>query len=120
MLESEAAAGDGVDDASVGGAVVGDHALDFDAVAAEEAQGAGEEAHSGGRLLVGEHLGVGEAAVVVDGDVDVLVADGVAPLAVLVGVDRVVVLRPAADTPAGGALDPAQLLDVDVHELAWP
>ena len=60
---------------AVGAAVVGEHALDLDAVAAVEGDGAAEEADRCGRLLVGEHFGVGEAAVVVDGDVDVLPAD---------------------------------------------
>ena len=72
-------------------------------------------------FLVGEHLGVGEAAVVVDGDVDVLPADGAAAAAGCVGV--------AAGCSAGGrrapalagaAFDPAELLDVDVDELARP
>ena len=83
--------------AQVGGAVVGEDPLDADAVAAVEGDGAAEEADRGRCLLVGEHLGVGEAAVVVDGDVDVLLADRPALLAVPVG-DGVgcVVLRAAA------------------------
>src|SRR5215207_1460810 len=57
--------------------------------------------------LVGEHLGVGEPAVVVDADVDVVVADVVAAL--------------AQEGPlAGAALDPPEPLDVDMHELARP
>ena len=58
--------------------------LDPDAVAAVEAEGAAEEADRCGRFLVWEHLGVGEAAVVVDSDVDVLPAD-CSPLAGRVG-----------------------------------
>jgi hypothetical protein len=30
------------------------------------------------------------------------------------------VLRAAADAPTSTALDPAELLDVDVQQLAWP
>src|SRR5262249_14554307 len=37
-----------------------------------------------------------------------------------VGVGAGVVLAAAADAPAGTADDPAQLLDVEVDELAWP
>jgi hypothetical protein len=50
--------------------------------------------------------------------VDVLPADRVAAVAVGVGAGGVVVLWAAADSPAGTALDPAELLDVDVDELA--
>src|SRR5712692_5137598 len=49
-----------------------------------------------------------------DGDVDVLVADGMADVAGLVGESAVVVRAAATDAPAGAALDPAELLDVDV------
>ena len=61
---------------AVAGAVVGDHALDRDAVAAVEGDRTAEEAGRGRGFLVGEDFGVGEAAVVVDGDVHVLPADG--------------------------------------------
>jgi hypothetical protein len=59
--------------------------------------------------------------VVVDGDVDVLPADGVPSLARCVG-DPVVVVpaATAADALAGAALDPAELLDVDVDKPARP
>ena len=49
--------------------------FDLDAVTAVVGDGAAEEADRGGRFLVGEHLDVGEPAVVVDADVDVLPAD---------------------------------------------
>jgi hypothetical protein len=63
-----------VDGAAVAGAVVGQDPFDLDAVAAVVGECAAEEAGSGRGFLVGEHFGVGEAAVVVDGDVDVLPA----------------------------------------------
>jgi RNA-directed DNA polymerase len=47
-------------------------------VAAVEADGATEEADCGGAFLVGQHFAVGKSVVVVDGDVDVLVADSAA------------------------------------------
>jgi hypothetical protein len=62
------------------------------------AYGAAEEGGCGQRLLVGEDLGVGQAAVVVDGDVRVLEAGGLATVAVGVGASGAVVLRSAADT----------------------
>ena len=62
--------------AEVAGAVVGEEPLDLDAVAPVEGDCAAEEADGGGGLLVGEDFGVGEAAVVVDRDVDVLPAAG--------------------------------------------
>src|SRR5215213_5871675 len=120
VADRELAAGDGVHERAVGGAVVGQDRFDLDAVATVEGNGAAEEADRGRGFLVGEDFGVGEAAVIVDGDVDELVADGVASSSGLVDVARVVMLSPAADAPAGATLDPAQLLDVDVDELAGP
>ena len=51
---------------SVGGAVVGQHALDTDAVAGKERQRAAEERDRAGCFLVDEHFGVGQAGGVVD------------------------------------------------------
>src|SRR5688572_19744847 len=118
VADAQAAAGEGVDRRPVAGAVVAEDALDADAVAAEEGNGAAEEADRGCCLFVCQHLGVREAAEVVDGDVHVLVADRVAPVALAVGEGAVVVLLATADTPASSALDAAELLDIDVHELA--
>ena len=119
VFDAERSAGEGVDGGAVAAAVVGEHPLDLDAVALVEGDGAVEEAGDGGCLLVVEHLGVGETAVVVDGDVDVLPADSVADVAGPVGVFGVVVLSAAAaHPPAGAALDAAELLDVDVEQLA--
>jgi len=57
--------------------------------------------------------------VVVDRDVYELPADGLPAFAVAVDTRRVVMLAQAvADALAGAALDPAEPLDVDVHELA--
>ena len=55
---------------AVGGAVVGDHALDGDAVAGVELDRAAQERDGGGRFLVGQDFGVGQAGGVVDGDVN--------------------------------------------------
>jgi hypothetical protein len=99
VADAELAAGEGVDGGAVGGAVVAEHAFDADAVAAREADGAGEEAGGGRCCLVGEDFGVGESAVIVDGDVEVLPADAVAAAAGGVGVSGVVVLAQTV-TPA--------------------
>jgi hypothetical protein len=118
VFDPQPSAGDRMDGGAVGAAIVREDRLDADAVAPVEGNGPAQEADGRARLLVRQHLGVGEPAVVVDCDVHELVADRRAPMPVFVGEGAVVVLRAAADTPAGAADDSAQLLDVDVHELA--
>src|SRR5207302_8412134 len=103
----------------VGAAVVGEDALDADAVAGEEGDRSLQESDRGRGLFVSEHFGVGEPAEVVDGDVDELPADRAAAAAAAVGSPRPIAAgNPAADAFAGAALDPAELFDVDVDELA--
>ena len=53
---------------------VGHHALDLDAVGGEEARGADQEARAGLAALVGVHLDIGHARVVIDRDVQEVVA----------------------------------------------
>jgi hypothetical protein len=100
VADAEQATGERVDARAVGAAVVGEHALDADAVALEERDRPVQEGNRACRSLVTEHLRVGEPAVVVDGDVDVLPADGAADVARAVGEGAVVVLRPAPDAMA--------------------
>jgi hypothetical protein len=108
VAEAKLAAAKRVDRRAVGGAVVGEDAFDVDAVAAVVGDGALEEADRGGGFLVCEDLGVGEAAVVVDGDVDVLPADRAASAPVRVEAAWPVAAGGAtADAFAGAALDPA-------------
>ena len=110
VTDAELLAGEGMDDGAVGRPVVGDDALDADPVAGKEGERPAEEADGGGAFLVGEDLDVGESAEVVDGDVDVLPADGITATACRVGVAAVVMrVRPATDTLARSALDPAEL-----------
>jgi hypothetical protein len=73
-------------------------------VAGEEGERAAEEADRCRGFLVGEDFDVGEPAVVVDRDVDELVADGVAASAGRVGVGAVVVLGAAAGAVVRGFL----------------
>src|SRR3954471_14322015 len=121
VADAERATNERVDRAAVAAAVVGEHAFDGDPVSAVESDRTPEEAGRSGCLLVGQHLGIREAAVVVDGDdVHVLPADGLAHVPGRVSESPVVVLAAAVDAPAGASLDPAQLFDVDVEQLARP
>ena len=81
--------------------------------AGEEGGGPAQEGRAGGGLLVGVDLAVGEAGVVVDGGVDVVEADAAAA----VGAGG---LRGRWTSPAAAVGDPAELLDVDVDQLAGP
>ena len=64
---------------AVGGAVVGHHPLDLDAVAAKWATARRRKPIAVVGFLVGEDLDVGEPGRVVDADVDVLPADPARP-----------------------------------------
>jgi hypothetical protein len=90
----------------VAGAVVGHDSLDRDAAALEPGDRASEEARGGRGSFVGQDFGIGEARGIVDGDMDELPADA-SNASGAVSVDTM------ADTA-----DTAQLLDVDVDQLA--
>src|SRR5262245_19079443 len=108
MPDPETATRERVRDRDVGGSVVCEHSFNRDAVAAVEGDCTAKEADCGRCFLVAEDLGVGETAVVVDRDVDEL-----PPFLALVAA----VMASAGD-PVPGPVDPAELLDVDVEELA--
>ena len=95
----------------VAGAVVGQDPLDGDALAGEPGLGPGPEPGGGVLALIAEDLDVGQAGVVVDGVVDVVIptpAGGSATVAYSLG---------ASDHAVAAAVgDPAQLLDVDVDQ----
>ena len=82
--------------------------------ACEEGCGAGEEAGAGVGLLVVVDLGVGQAGVVVDGGVDVVVADP--GLLLRVGLAGLSAVGP----PAAAVRDPSDLLHVEVEEFTGP
>jgi hypothetical protein len=115
VADAELAAGERVDEAAVTGAVVSQHVFDLDAVALVEGACASQEGGCRSSFLVRQHFGVSEARVVVDGDVDKLPAELAAGAAHTTGVLALTV----AAHPVTGAGDPAELLDVDVHQLAW-
>jgi hypothetical protein len=110
--------------AAVSGTVVGQDPFDADAVVGEERPGSGPERQRGGRGLVVEGLAVGQAGVGVDGGVDVAVAQVrpavTDPWPVGVSVGSAVAFTPAAAqlAPAAAVGDIAELLDVDVDQLA--
>jgi hypothetical protein len=94
--DPEPSAGERVDCRAVGGAVVGEDPLDLDAVAAVVVACSLQEGGGGRAFLVGEYFGVGEAAKVVDGDVDVLPPNGLTVAACGVAFLWVVVQTDAA------------------------
>src|SRR6185295_14549744 len=96
----------------VAGAVVGHHPLNLDAEAFVVGQSGLEEGGSTAFLLIGHDLGEGDARVVVDGDMDELPAEPFAarsPIALPSAI--------AGDAVAN-AIDPAELLDIEVDHLA--
>ena len=118
MADAQGAAGDRVHGGDVGRAVVGQHALDRDAVAGVEGDRATQKPDGRCGPLVVEDLGVGQARGIVDGDVHELPARPAAAGARGVGERAGVVLFAAGDALAGAALDASELLDIDVHQLA--
>ena len=107
-----------MDRGAVRGPVVGQYPLDGDSVPGVELDRSPEERDHGWRLVVSENFGVGQAAAVIDRDVDVFPAGDLA-------VDPGGVSSPgtacpvghADDAGRGAALDPAEFLDVDVNQL---
>src|SRR5215216_3241864 len=92
---------------------------DLDSHALEPGDRPAQESRGADTLLVGQDLDVGETGGVVDADVDELPADRVATDPGAVGLLAVIGAAAAtADPLAGASLDPPQLLDVDVDQLA--
>jgi hypothetical protein len=89
--------------------VVGENALDDHALGSEPALGTSPERGCGGALLVSEDFGVGQAGVVVDGRMEVGVADSEVPVGTLGAAMR---------SPSATFADTTQLLHVHVHQLS--
>lgn len=105
---------------SVAGAVVGEDALDGDAVLGEESIRALPE---GGRVLlafVGQNLAVREPGVIVDGCANEAVADHgtAAPTHVGCGLPIACGLLAGHDPMSAAVWNVAELLDVDVDQFA--
>jgi len=110
--------GDGLAEATgvaVVAGVVGQHALDGDAMGGEERRGAAQEPRAGLAPLVGQDLHVGQPGVVVHSGVDIVVARAAARSG---GADPVLGGRPAVDAVATAGTQPAELLDIEVEQLA--
>jgi hypothetical protein len=59
---------------AVGEGVVGQHPLDGDVMAGEEHPGPAEKPGTAVAALIGQDLGIGQAGVVVDGGMDIVIA----------------------------------------------
>jgi hypothetical protein len=119
VTDPERAAGDRVDRSALGGAVVGQHALDRESVPGEELDCPPQEGDDRGRLVIAENFGVGQARVVVDRDVHALPACDLArdPRRVC-SLGATAPIGHTDDPGTGAVLDPPELLDVDVDQLA--
>ena len=106
MFDAELEAGVGEEFGAIGGAAVCEDALDVDAMSFGEVDGLLEGREDAGSLFVREERGEGDAAVIVDGDVEALDAGTWVAVGAIAG---------GADA---GACEAAQLLDVEVEEIA--
>src|SRR6266849_7855764 len=111
VFEPQRFAGERVDRGAVGGAVVGHQPLDPDPEGGEVGNRAAQKADRGQGLLIVEDFNVDEPGRVVDADVDVFPAEVIRPPMVAAAGD-------AAGDAVARPSDPAELLDIDVDELA--
>src|SRR5690242_16255392 len=105
----------------VAGPVIGHDPLGGDPGGAEPGAGAVPERHGGVFALIAEDLAVGQAGVVIDGGVQVAVADD-GPAMPVTGAGGgflvLVAAGPPGGAPAAAIRDVPQLLDVDMDQLA--
>lgn len=73
----------------VGGAVVAHHPTAFDTLAVEPSDGTAEKADHGWLLLICQHLDVSQPGGVIDGDMDLVVADAIGAALLAVADDPV-------------------------------
>jgi hypothetical protein len=106
VTEAELLAGGGEELGAIGGAAIGEDALDFDAVSGVAADGLVESREDAGSLFVGQESGEGEAGMIVDGDVEALDAGARIAHGAITG------------GPDARAREAAQLLDVEVEKVA--
>ena len=106
VLQAGCATGIAEGVADIGRAVVGHHPLDPDAEAGEPGQGPPEEGHRTLLALVGQDLRVGEPGGVVDADMEEVPATAA------------FLAAPVAGDSVPDAVDPPELLDVEVDQLA--
>jgi hypothetical protein len=110
VFGAESDAGVSEEVGSIAGAVFGQDALDAHPAPTKPGRGAFQETRRGLLALVGQDLDGGEPRVVVDADMDEVPANS--PTAAVSG-------APAGHAMAGTA-ESAQLLDVEMEQLARP
>jgi len=99
--------GGGEEFGAIGGAAIGEELLDGDTVSGVEADGLLQSVKGAGSPFVREETSEGKAGVIVDGDVETFDAGAwVAEGAITGGADA-------------WAMKAAELLDVEVEEVAW-
>jgi hypothetical protein len=107
MLETELAAGLGEEPGAIGGAAVGEDALDADAVSLVEVDGLLESGQDAGSFFVWEERGESQARMIIDGDMEGLnTGTGIAMRTVARGADA-------------GLMETAKFLDIQVKEFTW-
>ena len=108
MFEAEGGHGIAHSARAITGAVIGVNALGLNAMVLEESEGGVEEGQSAVSGFIGEELGEGETAVVVEGDVEIFPASAADMIALAVASDAMT-----------GAFEAGELLNVEVDEFAW-
>jgi hypothetical protein len=106
MLEAEMMAGLGKEFGSIGGAAVGEDALNADAVSVVEVDGLVESGQDAGDLFIGEEGGESQAGMIVDGDMETLDAGAWVAVGTIAG---------GADA---GLMKAAKLFNIKMKELA--
>jgi hypothetical protein len=106
MFEAELIAGCGEVFGAIGGAAIGEDALDSDAMRFVEVDGLAESVEDMGDFFIRQEAGEGEAAMIIHGDVEALDAGARVAHGAIAG------------GPDAGACEAAQFLDVEVKELA--
>lgn len=89
--------------------VVAHHPAAFDPLAVEPGDSTAEKADHRWILLVGQHLYVGQPRGVIDGDMDLVVANTIGAA-----------LLPIAGDAVTHLPQPGQRLDIDVDQVSWP
>ncbi len=99
-------AGSGEEFGAIGRAAIGEDTLDFDVMSFVEVEGLVQGVENAGDLFIGEQTSKGETGVIIDGDVETFNTGAwIAESAITSGADA-------------GALETAQLLDIEVEKLA--
>ena len=107
MADAQLVAGSGEEFGAVGGAAVGEDALDEDAMSLVKSDGLMEGGQDAGSFFIGKKTGESQAGVVIDGDVEGLDAGARITMRTLAG---------GADA---GLVKAAQLFNIKMKEIPW-